>query len=205
MDPLTVNVCTHCGVVKPATEYYRNPSTRNRLDRICKQCRKAATRQWKAANRERARKTDRQWRARNRDRSNAHTRKWRAQNKEKHLELCRRWNAENRDRCRVNLALWKEQNPGRLAEWHRQRWAKLRAGAQYSPAEWRALLALFGHRCVACNVEARSTPEGFLTPDHIVPVCMSGPNTIDNIQPLCLDCNRRKNGRVIDYRPDWAR
>lgn len=205
METLAVKTCTRCGIMKAPSEYYRNPSNRDRLDKMCKECKKAATRRWKAENRDRARATDRRWREQNRERSNAHYRKWRLNNREKHRELCRRWNAANRDRCKENLVRWKEANPARLAEWHRQRRARLSVGPRYSEEEWHALLATFGYRCVACGVEARNTPEGFLTPDHVVPVCMAGPNTIDNIQPLCLDCNRRKNGRVIDYRRDWTR
>ena len=202
MEILVRRACADCGQTKPASEYYRHPTNSDRLDKKCKECRKATSRRWKAENRERSRETDRLWRTANREKSNAHSSKWRSMNRERHLELCREWNAANRDRCRANHACWNEANPGRLAEWHQQRRAKVRQGPHFSEAEWQALLAVYGYRCVACGVEARYTPEGFLTPDHVIPVCLSGPNTIDNIQPLCLDCNRRKNGRIIDYRPN---
>jgi hypothetical protein len=202
IETATTKICSDCGLAKPVSDYYRHPTTHDRLDRKCKECRKSASRKWKAENRDRARETDRHWRAQNRDRANAHYRKWRLKNREKHRELCRRWNAAHRDRCKENLDRWKRANGATLAEWHRWRRARLSAGPHYSKAEWHSMLAIFGYRCAACGVEARSTPEGFLTPDHVIPVCMSGPNTSDNIQPLCLDCNRRKNGRVIDYRPD---
>jgi len=202
---VAVRVCVECGQAKPALEYYKHPTTQDRLDKKCKECRKATSRKWKAKNRDRARATDRRWREQNRERSNGHYRNWRTRNRLKHLELCRRWNAANRDRCQGNFARWKENNAGRIAEWYRQRWARLRSGKHYSDAEWHALLEAYSFRCLACGVEARDTPEGFLTPDHVIPVCMSGPNTIDNIQPLCLDCNRRKNGRIIDYRPNWVK
>ncbi len=203
LDLPPTKACADCGQARPASEYYRHPTNRDRLDKKCKECRKAATRKWKAENRQRARETDRRWRTENRERSNAHYRRWRQKNKERHRELCRQWNAANRDRCEANLARWKERNPGRLAEWHRRRRAKANSGSRYTEAEWQALLATYGYRCLACGVDARETPEGFLTADHVVPLCQSGPNTIDNTQPLCLDCNRRKNGRAIDYRPGY--
>jgi hypothetical protein len=185
IESAITKVCSVCGQTKPTSDFYRHPSTRDGLDRKCKDCRRSASRKWKAENCGRARETDRRWRQQNRERANAHYRRWRKKNKEKHLKLCRKWNAANRER--------------------RQRRARLRVGQSYSEAEWQALLAMFGYRCAACGVDARATREGFLTPDHVIPVCMGGPNTIDNIQPLCLDCNRRKNGRFIDYCPDWAR
>jgi hypothetical protein len=205
MNTPTLRVCADCRVAKPEAEYYRNSTSRDRVDKKCKECKKAATRKWKVENRERARETDRRWREQNRERANAHYRKWRHNNRERHRELCRRWNADNRDRCKENLDRWRQSHREQLAEWRRQRRTKLLAGPRYSEVEWHALLAAFGYRCAACGLEARDTPQGFLTPDHVIPVCMSGPNTIDNIQPLCLDCNRRKNGRVIDYRPNWPR
>jgi hypothetical protein len=39
-----------------------------------------------------------------------------------------------------------------------------------------------------------------LTPDHVVPVTLGGPNTIDNIQPLCRPCNMAKYRTPADYR-----
>ncbi len=43
-------------------------------------------------------------------------------------------------------------------------------------------------------------PKSILTPDHIIPLSQKGPNTIDNIQPLCLNCNSSKGTKTIDYR-----
>lgn len=60
--------------------------------------------------------------------------------------------------------------------------------------EWHELLSRYGNVCLACGSTER------LTPDHVVPLARGGENVIDNIQPLCLDCNRRKNAKTIDHR-----
>lgn len=60
--------------------------------------------------------------------------------------------------------------------------------------EWRALLAKYQHRCVACKTEAP------LSMDHVVPFSKGGAHHIDNIQPLCAECNLRKSDQTIDYR-----
>lgn len=60
--------------------------------------------------------------------------------------------------------------------------------------EWYELLARYGNVCLACGATER------LTPDHIVPLARGGENVITNIQPLCIDCNRRKNAKTVDYR-----
>jgi 5-methylcytosine-specific restriction endonuclease McrA len=40
-----------------------------------------------------------------------------------------------------------------------------------------------------------------LTVDHIVPLALGGSNAIENIQPLCHDCNGIKGCETTDYRP----
>lgn len=65
----------------------------------------------------------------------------------------------------------------------------------FTPREWRDLCAKFGNRCACCRQDAP------LTIDHIVPVSRGGSSYIDNIQPLCLPCNRRKATRTFRYAP----
>ena len=36
--------------------------------------------------------------------------------------------------------------------------------------------------------------------DHVVPVVLGGPTTLQNLQTLCASCNRRKRVDAIDYR-----
>jgi hypothetical protein len=42
-----------------------------------------------------------------------------------------------------------------------------------------------------------------LTIDHVAPTSLGGYNIVSNVQPLCRECNARKNNYVVtDYRPD---
>ena len=36
--------------------------------------------------------------------------------------------------------------------------------------------------------------------DHVVPLVLDGPNTIENVQVLCSECNSAKGDEAIDYR-----
>lgn len=59
------------------------------------------------------------------------------------------------------------------------------------------LRALYRSTCLACG---RREPAIRLTVDHVIPLSLGGTNSLDNFQPLCADCNRRKGARLVDYR-----
>jgi 5-methylcytosine-specific restriction endonuclease McrA len=67
------------------------------------------------------------------------------------------------------------------------------AGA-WTADEFLALCAKYGNRCLCCG---RRDP---LSPDHVVPISLGGPNAISNLQPLCCQCNRDKYTTTTDYR-----
>jgi 5-methylcytosine-specific restriction protein A len=66
---------------------------------------------------------------------------------------------------------------------------------QYSADELvEAILPLVTH-CPYC--ESRLTPKGFQL-DHCVPLARGGTWTLNNLQPVCTSCNRRKHA-LLDY------
>jgi hypothetical protein len=71
-------------------------------------------------------------------------------------------------------------------------------GGSHTKIEWMNLCRKYKYTCLACGERKP------LTEDHIVPVSLGGTDDIDNIQPLCLECNSRKNAKYIDYRPRFS-
>ena len=78
---------------------------------------------------------------------------------------------------------------------------KTAPGRRFVRLEWEALKVHFGLACLKCK---RVEPEIKLVPDHVVPVARGGSKGIENIQPLCGGCNRRKLARTVDYRDGAA-
>lgn len=74
---------------------------------------------------------------------------------------------------------------------------RMAAKGRHSELDWEELKRTFDGMCLCCK---RKEPETRLTKDHIVPLSMGGSDRIDNVQPLCLSCNAKKNKSVIDYR-----
>lgn len=60
--------------------------------------------------------------------------------------------------------------------------------------EWLDLCEKYGEICLCCK---KDEP---LTLDHVTPLSKGGANTIDNVQPLCLQCNIKKHTDETDYR-----
>lgn len=81
-------------------------------------------------------------------------------------------------------------------------WGKLRRtrksqnGGFHTSGEWETLKAQYNWTCPCCG---RSEPLVKLTKDHIVPISRGGSDNIENIQPLCHDCNMKKYTSVIKY------
>jgi 5-methylcytosine-specific restriction endonuclease McrA len=67
-------------------------------------------------------------------------------------------------------------------------------GPHFTGAEWLAVLLEAGGRCLACGEQEDPTV------DHVIPLALGGPNTIENVQPLCSACNNLKGCEVADYR-----
>ena len=66
---------------------------------------------------------------------------------------------------------------------------------RYIPTTVRyAVLSRDNNRCVACGLTAKETQ---LQVDHIIPFSKGGSNQIDNLQTLCIDCNRGKSNRIF--------
>lgn len=92
---------------------------------------------------------------------------------------------------------WLAANPDKTrAKVNRRRARLASVGGSFTTEEWKELLDRFDHRCPMCG---RREPEINLTIDHIIPLSMGGPNSIENIQPLCGACNSSKGHREIVF------
>lgn len=69
-------------------------------------------------------------------------------------------------------------------------------GGSFTLEQWQDLKKKYDYMCLCCKEQE---PDIKLTIDHIIPVSKGGLNTIENIQPLCLSCNSRKQDRIKSY------
>lgn len=80
-----------------------------------------------------------------------------------------------------------------------RRFRKIKNAGFHSIIEWLELKKRYNYKCLGCK---KQEPKIKLQRDHVIPVSKGGSNNINNIQPLCSSCNRKKHLSIIDYRQD---
>lgn len=128
----------------------------------------------------------------------AQTKAYYKANPEKRGVVRRRVNKRSYDANRparlAAKAAYGKKNPEKRKGWRKYR-LELRGVLQgHTRAQWRALKARYGRRCLKCG----TTKD--ITRDHVKPLIDGGDDTIGNIQPLCRSCNASKGRKTVDYR-----
>lgn len=101
----------------------------------------------------------------------------------------RRWRQKNRRRATIQSIIAN----------HRVRARRAGLLATLTVAEWMTLVEQCGYRCLACGDQPDTLSIG-----HVIPHSRGGPLTRDNVQPLCMPCNRAQGSKTIDYRRNHA-
>lgn len=87
-----------------------------------------------------------------------------------------------------------EENSTPYKKRARERETKLSLEPGFSQKQWLELCAKYDNKCLCCKQVKK------LTIDHIIPLSKGGKHEIENVQPLCIECNKRKFVEIIDYR-----
>ncbi len=78
-------------------------------------------------------------------------------------------------------------NPTTIRHLKARRYARKKgAEGNHTLKEWEQLKEKHNHKCVHCNLDKP------LTKDHIIPLSEGGSDYVENIQPLCRNCNSKK-------------
>ena len=200
--------CKWCGPTKELSEFYEG-----RWGKKCKVCVKARVRKYRRehleqyAQYEKARaslphrvEARRKYQEAHREQIAQYKKIWTANNKERVDASKRSYYEREREDIIARSKKWAENNPEKVRQAKtnnlRKRRAARHAGrGSFTAQEFRELCERYGNKCLACG-----DTEAVLEADHVVPLTRGGSDSINNIQPLCGSCNRKKFVNVIDYR-----
>lgn len=195
--------CKECERARKRAKRAVNPEPHRERARRWQQTHPEQTQQardrWREANRVTERERARAKYLADPDAKKAANRAYYARNYERlYARQRQRW-AEHPELAREHGRRWRMRHPDKVKALKRRRRARLAlTPGSHSEAEWQALKARHGHRCLRCG---RREPEVTLTRDHVIPLGLPGASDrIANIQPLCGPCNAWKGRRALDFR-----
>jgi 5-methylcytosine-specific restriction endonuclease McrA len=166
----------YCKTCQKLGEFYNRQSE-------CKKCVIKKRKKYYAENKEKVIARVGRYYQKNKDKIRAYKRKW--------------WKedyAKNGGKYSVRAQRYREENRDKVLGWlHNYRAKVVINGGSHTQQEWEAALEKLNHACAKCGSTQR------IEKDHIVPVSRGGANNINNLQPLCRNCNAQKNDRTIDY------
>lgn len=125
--------------------------------------------------------------------------KWNREHPERRKIIVANWQRRNSESCNRKHREWMRKHPEvRIRNEHSRRARIKGSGGNYTESQWIELCRKYRWRCLCCRKRKK------LTPDHVVPLCKGGNNTISNLQPLCRSCNVKKGVKKVDYRRKYA-
>ena len=128
--------------------------------------------------------------ARNPEKVRENKRNWRANNLEAARKSARKYNANNSEKVYLNGVKFAASNREKLiAQKHRRR-ERVYAGGSFLVTK-KDLARIYAQRCLACNSFDR------IEADHVMPLSRGGVNSIGNLIPLCITCNRSKGTKTF--------
>jgi 5-methylcytosine-specific restriction endonuclease McrA len=150
------------------------------------------------ANPEKYKEALRKYRETHREKINVKARDRRLQKLDHYREIGRKSREKHAEERNAYQRKYGKTNRDKLTLFSNNRRArKFQAKGSHTDKEWQELKAFHNFTCLRCG---KREPEIKLTRDHVIPLTQGGTDSIDNIQPLCAQCNSKKNYKHIDYR-----
>ena len=122
---------------------------------------------------------------------------WRKQNPDKYREQRKRWKKKNPDKVKESQRRYIKKYPEKIRFLIRKNKRRRdNAEGSHTFGEWELLKKQYGYCCLCCS---KCEPEIKLTEDHIIPLSKGGSDYIENIQPLCHNCNCKKYTKTTKW------
>ena len=187
---MTSKKCKNCNTLKTKDNFYAHKTTADKLDQICKDCKKQKAYEWSVKNKAKRKEV---------------CARYVKNNPEKRAKTNSKYYHSNKELVRERINEHKKKNPEMYAEWGRKhsnirRARKLNNGQEaYTESQ---VLSTYGTNCHICDTPIKlKAPrkvgvkgwELGLHIDHVVPLSKGGPDSLQNVKPSHGKCNLEKN------------
>lgn len=202
-----MKTCTKCSVVKPLTEFNKH---KDGLTTRCKSCVCEIARVWRDANPERRKEWTKQnywmnraksleasrvYRATHPDRVKQLSKTYAERNKDVLAAKSRAWYAANREYAKQKAKEWRALHPEQVrATLSNLKARRKKADGRHTAQDIKDLFTKQNGRCLGCSADLSL---GYNV-DHIMPLSKGGTDWPENLQLLCVSCNRRKGRKLPD-------
>lgn len=155
------------------------------------------TKKQRAANPLARKKHDAEYRAKNSEKVAQSKEHYRLANLDKVAAAKRKWRMDNPEKMQAARNAWESNNPDKKRVHRENRRARERdAGGRMSADIVSVLMEKQKCQCVVCKKDIAKKYEI----DHVVPLILGGSNDDDNLQLLCVTCNRSKGKKhPVDF------
>jgi len=182
--------CKNCKTLKSQDNFYAHKTTADKLDQICKACKKKKAKEWSVKNKAKRKEVCARYVKNNPEKRSETNSKYYFANREKALKATKKWNSRNKEQ--INALGRKHSNIRRAR--------KLNNGQEsYTESQ---VLSTYGTNCHICDTPIKlKAPrkvgvagwEFGLHIDHVVPLSKGGPDSLENVKPSHGKCNLQKN------------
>ena len=145
---------------------------------------------------ERKKRLEKEWRMRNKEHSRKYSNEYYHKNKDKCRAIQKKYLNSHKQQRNEYMKQYKKLNFKKYQHYGFVYRLRNRLSGTHTLGEWEILKAQHNWTCPSCK---RQEPKIRLTKDHIIPLCKGGSSNIENIQPLCGNCNSQKYTREEKY------
>ena len=200
--------CNICENSKPASYFYKNKKTKDRLSNKCKDCAKSYQSKYYTDNREASIEYKKHYRQENTDKIKDARKKYYKENIEKIREKQRilsiQYYKENVEKIREYQKKYNQTEAGKAksSKSDKKRRA-LKAGAEIENFMAQEVFNRDRYKCQSCGIKTRpdyknKSHSKYPNLDHIVPLSKGGDHSKLNTQCLCRKCNLAKGNRYAN-------
>lgn len=199
--PEGLKKCSKCGQFKYLSDFRKDRRLPDGLRTDCKTCESTRKKQEYDANTDTHRMRKRQFYQDHKQQRHSYNHKYYDDNTQALCDYQRRYRGTNAEKLKAQRKIRYADNPDIFKARANIRRVRLdQLSEHYTAEQWQALCTFYEFACLHCG---RRQPDIVLSVDHVIPIARGGSNSIRNIQPLCLECNKKKHTKTIDYRKDF--